>query len=109
MRHEWMNLTPQQAVMTESAEFPGRAIAALAADGNVLAKSGGVFTTPELAREYGFTDIDGTQQSRFWDNHWARPAARVNEPGGRASRARRRAWVFGSRSQRSRFRQPGII
>src|SRR6059058_5245746 len=27
--------------------------------------------TPELAREYGFTDVDGKQQSAFWDEHWA--------------------------------------
>jgi hypothetical protein len=49
----------------------GGAIAALAADANVLAKSGRVFTTPELAREYGFTDVDGNQQSAFWDEHAA--------------------------------------
>jgi hypothetical protein len=66
-----MNLTPEQEAQTESPEFPGRAIAALAADSNVLAKSGGVYTTPELAREYGFTDVDGKQQSTFWDEHWA--------------------------------------
>jgi NAD(P)-dependent dehydrogenase (short-subunit alcohol dehydrogenase family) len=71
MRLERMNLTPEQLAMTESAEFPGRAIAALAADRNVLAKSGRVLTTPELAREYGFTDVDGSQQSPFWDEHWA--------------------------------------
>jgi len=71
MRVERMNLTPEQAAMTESAEFTGRAVAALAADPGVLAKSGQVLTTPGLAREYGFTDIDGTQQSSFWDRHWA--------------------------------------
>jgi len=71
MRLERMNLTPEQAAMTESAEFTGRAVAALAADPGVLAKSGQVLTTPGLAREYGFTDIDGTQQSSFWDRHWA--------------------------------------
>jgi len=71
MRLERMKLTPQEAAMTESAEFPGRAIAALAADGSVLEKSGQVFTTPALAGEYGFTDIDGSRQSSFWDRHWA--------------------------------------
>jgi hypothetical protein len=54
---------------TESAEFVGRAVAALAADPNVLEKSGGVFTTPELAREYDFTDVDGTQMSPFWKEY----------------------------------------
>jgi NAD(P)-dependent dehydrogenase (short-subunit alcohol dehydrogenase family) len=71
MRLERMDLTPELAAKAESAEFPGRAIAALAADPNVLAKSGRVFTTPALAREYGFTDIDGKQQSAFWDEYWA--------------------------------------
>jgi NAD(P)-dependent dehydrogenase (short-subunit alcohol dehydrogenase family) len=71
MRLERMNLTPEEAAMAESAEFPGRAIAALAADENVMEKSGKVFITPALAREYGFTDIDGRQQSPFWERHWA--------------------------------------
>jgi len=71
MRLERMDLMPELAAKAESAEFPGRAIAALASDPNVLAKSGEVFTTPALAREYGFTDVDGKQQSAFWDEHWA--------------------------------------
>jgi len=71
MRLERMDLTPELAAKAESPEFPGRAIAALASDPNVLAKSGRVFTTPALAREYGFTDVDGKQQSAFWDEHWA--------------------------------------
>jgi hypothetical protein len=25
----------------------------------------------ELARDYGFTDVDGSQQSPFWDRHWS--------------------------------------
>jgi hypothetical protein len=49
--------------------FLGRAVAALAADPNVLERSGGVFITPELAREYGFTDVDGTQMSPFWKEY----------------------------------------
>jgi NAD(P)-dependent dehydrogenase (short-subunit alcohol dehydrogenase family) len=71
MRLERMSLTPAEAAMTESAEFAGRAVAALAAGPGVLAKPGQVLTTPHLAREYGFTDIDGKQQSAFWDRHWA--------------------------------------
>jgi len=69
MRLERMDLSPESAAKTESPEFPGRAIAALAADPNVLAKSGGVFTTPELAREYSFSDVDGKQQSVFSEEH----------------------------------------
>jgi NAD(P)-dependent dehydrogenase (short-subunit alcohol dehydrogenase family) len=71
MRLERMNLSPEETAITESAEFAGRAVAALAADGRALAKSGSVLTTPALAREYGFTDVDGSQQSPFWDSHWA--------------------------------------
>jgi hypothetical protein len=43
-----------------SPEYPGRVIAALAADPDVMARSGGTFITAELAAEYGITDIDGT-------------------------------------------------
>jgi NAD(P)-dependent dehydrogenase (short-subunit alcohol dehydrogenase family) len=71
MRLERMDLSRELAAKAESAEFPGRAIAALACDPNILSKSGGVFVTPALAREYGFTDLDGKQQSAFWDEHWA--------------------------------------
>lgn len=71
MRLERMDLTAELAAKAESPEFPGRAIAALAEDANVGAKSGRVFTTPELAREYDFTDVDGKQQSAFWDEHRA--------------------------------------
>ena len=50
---------------TESPRFSGRAVAALAADGDVMARSGGVFKTGELARDYGFTDVDGTTPDPF--------------------------------------------
>ena len=70
MRLERMDLSPETAAKAESPEFAGRAIAALAADPHVLQRSGGVFTTPALAREYAFTDVDGKQQSAFWDEHW---------------------------------------
>jgi NAD(P)-dependent dehydrogenase (short-subunit alcohol dehydrogenase family) len=46
---------------SESPEFVGRAVAALAADPDVLERSGEVLVVAELAREYGFTDVDGTQ------------------------------------------------
>jgi len=50
---------------TESPRYLGRAIAALAADPNVMAKSGTVQRVGDLAREYGFTDIDGRQVEPF--------------------------------------------
>jgi NAD(P)-dependent dehydrogenase (short-subunit alcohol dehydrogenase family) len=42
-----------------SPEFPGRVIAALATDPNVMNRSGGTFIAAELAEEYGVTDVDG--------------------------------------------------
>lgn len=42
-----------------SPEFPGRVIAALLQDRNIMRRSGGTFITAELAQEYGVTDIDG--------------------------------------------------
>jgi dehydrogenase/reductase SDR family member 1 len=46
---------------SESPEFIGRAIAALASDADALRWSGRVLVAAELAREYGFTDVDGKQ------------------------------------------------
>jgi NAD(P)-dependent dehydrogenase (short-subunit alcohol dehydrogenase family) len=46
---------------SESPQFIGRAVAALAADREVMKKSGQVLVAASLALEYGFTDIDGKQ------------------------------------------------
>jgi NAD(P)-dependent dehydrogenase (short-subunit alcohol dehydrogenase family) len=48
-------------IHSETPCFVGRAIAALAADPLVLRKSGGLYSSWGLAREYGFTDIDGSR------------------------------------------------
>jgi NAD(P)-dependent dehydrogenase (short-subunit alcohol dehydrogenase family) len=50
---------------TESPRYVGRAVAALAADPAVMQKSGAVHRVGDLAREYGFTDIDGRQVPAF--------------------------------------------
>ncbi len=44
---------------SETPCFVGRAIAALAADPDVAGKSGGLYSSWALAKEYGFTDVDG--------------------------------------------------
>ena len=44
---------------SESPEFSGRAVAALAADPDCLALSGRPLVAAALAQHYGFTDIDG--------------------------------------------------
>lgn len=50
---------------TESPEYVGRAVVALASDLNVMQKSGSVLTVGDLAAEYGFTDVDGRQIPAF--------------------------------------------
>ena len=49
----------------ESPEYSGRAVVALAADADVIAKSGRVLTVGHSAAEYGFTDVDGRQWPPF--------------------------------------------
>ena len=52
---QWLDLTN-----SESPEFIGRAVVALATDADVLRHTGQVLVAAALAKEYGFTDIDGT-------------------------------------------------
>ncbi len=52
---------PHFAAISESPRFVGRAVAALAADPDVGRRGGGSFSSGGLAREYGFTDLDGSQ------------------------------------------------
>ena len=44
----------------ESPKFNGKAVVALATDPDVIQRSGGSFFTGALAREYGFTEDDGS-------------------------------------------------
>jgi dehydrogenase/reductase SDR family member 1 len=50
----WLDLSN-----SESPQFIGRAVAALAADPQVMARTGSVLVAAQVARDYGFTDIDG--------------------------------------------------
>ncbi len=52
---------PHFAAISETPRFVGRAVAALAADPDVHRHNGGSFSSGGLAREYGFTDLDGSQ------------------------------------------------
>ncbi|MBI3661592.1 MAG: SDR family NAD(P)-dependent oxidoreductase [Acidobacteria bacterium] len=52
----WLDLSN-----SESPQFIGRAVAALAADPNVIEKTGKVLIAASVAQEYGFTDVDGKQ------------------------------------------------
>lgn len=56
---------PFDLSITESPEYLGRAVRALAEDSNVMQKSGAVLTVGDLAQEYGFTDVDGRQPAAF--------------------------------------------
>lgn len=51
---------------SESPQFTGRAVAALAADGEVLSKSGRGLWVSDLATAYGFSDIDGKLYVPTW-------------------------------------------
>lgn len=55
-------------IASETPYFTGRAVAALAADPQVSTKAGRVFSAWGLAREYGFTDIDG--RSPDWGRYF---------------------------------------
>ena len=50
---------------TESPHYLGRAVAALAADPAVMGRTGQVLRVADLAREYGFTDVDGRRVEAF--------------------------------------------
>ena len=72
-------------VHSETPRFAGRAVAALAADAEVMARSGRVWSSWELARAYGFSDADGARPD--WGAHAAR------QPFGRAARAAHRRFL----------------
>jgi len=54
---------------TETPLYAGRAVAALAADAQVARHAGQVLHVADLAREYGFTDRDGSQPGRYLINN----------------------------------------
>ena len=54
-------VNPHFAAISESPRFVGRAVAALAADPDLARRNGGSFSSGGLAREYGFTDVDGSR------------------------------------------------
>src|SRR5580700_5475876 len=67
---ENQNDAPADFMKSESPRYIGRAIVALATDPKVQAKCGRVFSSWALAREYRFTDVDGTRPD------WGRYARR---------------------------------
>ena len=71
---------------SETPFFVGRAVAALAADPNVLEKSGGLFASWTLSDEYGFADVDGRRP------HWGRAFGHLYGKGMPASTDIRYEW-----------------
>jgi NAD(P)-dependent dehydrogenase (short-subunit alcohol dehydrogenase family) len=55
------SVSPHFAAISESPLYVGRAVAALASDPEVHRRNGGSFSSGGLAREYGFTDADGSR------------------------------------------------
>jgi NAD(P)-dependent dehydrogenase (short-subunit alcohol dehydrogenase family) len=55
-------------LVSETPFFVGRAIVALATDPDVSSKTGRAFSSWDLAREYGFKDVDGRQP--HWGEHF---------------------------------------
>jgi NAD(P)-dependent dehydrogenase (short-subunit alcohol dehydrogenase family) len=49
---------PEELAQTDSVEFGGRAVLALATDPNLLQKTGKILRTRDLAQEYGFGDVE---------------------------------------------------
>lgn len=68
-------------IASETPFYVGRAVAALAADPKVASKAGRVFSSWELAREYGFKDEDGRQPDwgRYFQETFGRPYAMADE------------------------------
>ena len=98
--------SPHFVAISETPRFVGRAVAALAADPQVHDRNGGSFSSGGLAREYGFTDLDGSQPD-CW-----RYMVEVQDPGLPAGpdrlplRLRRRAAACAPSIQISQRRSP---
>lgn len=58
-------------IASETPYYIGRAVAALAADPNILEKTGQTLSTWRLAPEYGFRDVDGSQPNwaAYYEEH----------------------------------------
>jgi hypothetical protein len=59
----WRDATVKEPhfIISETPAYVGRAVAALAADPDVARWSGQSLSSGQLAKVYGFTDVDGSQ------------------------------------------------
>jgi NAD(P)-dependent dehydrogenase (short-subunit alcohol dehydrogenase family) len=78
----WRDYAKQEPAFAESETpwFVGRAVAALAADPKVASKSGKVYASWTLAREYLFSDQDGTRPD--WGRYFDGEIRRILDAGG---------------------------
>jgi NAD(P)-dependent dehydrogenase (short-subunit alcohol dehydrogenase family) len=74
--------SPHFAAISESPRFVGRAVAALAGDPDVHRHNGGSFSSGGLAREYGFTDLDGSRPDCWRYMVEVQDAGRPADPAG---------------------------
>ncbi len=75
----WRDAIAEDPYFAESETpcYVGRAVAALAADPNVAVKSGGLFSSWGLAKEYSFTDVDGRRPD--WGSFFPRKVQELVE------------------------------
>ena len=80
----WIEAAAKDKLFAESETpcFVGRAVAALAADPDVMKKTGGLYSSWRLAEEYGFTDVDG--RTPHLERRWAELYGENNSPMGSA-------------------------
>lgn len=80
----WRDAIPRDPLFAEAETpfFVGRAVAALAADPAVMAKSGSLLSSWRLAAEYGFDDVDGRRP--HLERRWNEVFGEHNSPMGGA-------------------------
>src|SRR3954466_525847 len=87
--------------MTESPAFVGRAVVALAQDPDVSRWNGKSLSSGQLARVYGFTDLDGSQPDAWRYvpevQDAGRPADTTRDRGRAGVRRGGRGWAAGGR------------
>ena len=83
-------------IASETPYYVGRGVAALAADPKVYRKAGKVFASWTLAKDYGFTDVDGEKPS--WGDYITTSLTEILDRGGPAN-DQERFWVAAWHSQ----------
>lgn len=73
-------VTPDDLAISDTPEFTGRAIAYLAADPEIMQRTGQTLPVVQLAHDYGFADTDGHQpEIDEYTEQWVRKLAAIRE------------------------------